>query len=185
MYNEPIKKISGIAQIKYIKYYEKEYDEDFEKILKEKQEKKQDEKKKKSKSKKEKANRERKKHKDIQKIYNMEASKVRDLEIYRKLEGKSLEEKSKHKSNPNLQVSKMMEAYNKNSREKIEPIITKKEEKDNEEQRSKKQEMEEFKKSLRAKAELDRAFEEFNKALVKKNLEERMSKKAIDRGYDR
>lgn len=188
MYNEPIKKITGIAQVRYIKYYNKEENEEFERIFieKENEEKKKSDKKE-SKLKRKKKLKNKEDCKDVKEIYGMEVSKIRNLKIYDNLKGKNPNNLVEHKPNHRLQVLKMMEAYNKSPKEKIEqPIIEKhKKERDVKEKQTKRQEMEEFKKSLDAKKELDSAFEEFSRVLVKKKLEEDKRKKTRYRGNDR
>lgn len=188
MYNEPIKKITGIAEIKYIKYYNKNKNEQFERIFIENEEiEKKKSNKRKSKSMKKKKLKNKEDYKDVKEIYGMEASKIRNLKIYNKLKGENSDAAVEHKANHRLQVLKMMEAYNKSPKEKIEqPTIKKdKEEIEIKEKQTKKQEMEEFRKSLKAKQELDRAVEEFSRALVKKRLEEQKTRRPRYRGHDR
>lgn len=188
MYSEPIKKITGIAQVKYIKYYNKEENKEFERIfIEQEDEKKKKSDKKESKLKKKKKLKNKEDCKDVKEIYGMEVSKIRNLNIYNRLKDKDSSNPVEHKPNHRTQVQKMMEAYNKRPKEKIEQPIAKKgkEEIDVNEKQTKKQEMEEFKKSLEAKKELDSAFEEFSRVLAKKRLEEERRKKSGYRGHDR
>lgn len=104
----------------------------------------------------------------IQAIYNMEAMRIKNSQIYEKKNEKDLTE---HEKNYELQMQRAKRAYNKSDKVKDKP---KKVEEDNKPKgtkiRTKQEKMEEFKESLKQKpkSDLDIAFEKFEEELAKK-----------------
>lgn len=117
----------------------------------------------------------------IQAIYNMEAMRIKNSQIYEK-------DLTEHEKNYELQMQRAKRAYNKSDKVKDKPKEPGKDDKPKEtEIKTKRQEMEEFKESLKQKpkSDLDIAFEKFEEELAKKKEFDKSIHKKDGKKYGR
>lgn len=181
MYIGPVKKINGAENLKNITYY---YNRGYDKSGKEIFEKKKEIRRPQFKLDRKPEDRPKKYYQTDQMIYYIESIKIRGARIHRKLNSKDSEDMiPEHKLSFQSRIRKMVEAYNQKSKKMsdlrkrcVEDIKEDNIENKDEQRKipTKQEEMKEFKDSLKQKekTDLDRACEEFERALRKRSPEE-------------
>ena len=187
MYIRRVKKVESTSQNKCIKYYSNRgYRERFREMLEDIKKEIEEEIQLQSELEEQENIRDHQNYESVQSIYNRENIKAKNSLAYKKMDKEeSKNRRLEHTTSHKIRVIKMMDAYNKrmNNKKEISEQIEKSESK--EQTHSKKEEMQEFKKSLKAKNELDSACEELSRVLAKRNIDNNRARRTRYNGQGR